>query len=110
VHPQDAVAVFLGQVGDVGAGGFEDAQAGQTQHRDQREVVAVGRPAGGGQDCFELLVPEPEGRGLGGDARPTDMLGPAAGVCSLAMTQCPPDPTVSEVEGDRFRRQSYSAA
>jgi hypothetical protein len=31
-HAQDAVAMFLAQVGDVGAGGFEDPQAQQPEH------------------------------------------------------------------------------
>ena len=38
---QDAVAVFLAEVGDVGAGGFEDAQAEQAEKTDQREVGPV---------------------------------------------------------------------
>ena len=40
-HPQDPVAVFLAQVGDVGAGGFEDPQAQQPEHGHQGEVVVV---------------------------------------------------------------------
>jgi len=40
-HPQDAVAVFFAQVGDVGAGGFEDPQAQQPEHGHQGEVVVV---------------------------------------------------------------------
>jgi len=40
---QDAVAVFLAQAGDIRAAGFEDPEAEQAEHRDQREVVAVGR-------------------------------------------------------------------
>ena len=39
VDPQDPVAVFLAEVVDVGAGGFEDPQAEQSEHRDQGEVV-----------------------------------------------------------------------
>jgi hypothetical protein len=39
VYFQDAVAVFLAEVGDVGAGGFEDPQAEQPEHGDQGEVV-----------------------------------------------------------------------
>jgi hypothetical protein len=38
---QDAVAVFLAQVGDVGAGGYEDPQAQQPEHGHQGEVVVV---------------------------------------------------------------------
>jgi hypothetical protein len=40
-HAQDAVAVFLAEVGDVGAGGFEDSQAQQPEHGHQGEVVVV---------------------------------------------------------------------
>ncbi|HEX6338155.1 MAG TPA: hypothetical protein VFZ85_14430 [Jiangellaceae bacterium] len=40
-HPQHAVSVFLAQVGDVRAGGFEDPQPEQAQHRHQREVIRV---------------------------------------------------------------------
>ncbi len=39
--PQDLVAVFLAQVGDAGAGGFEDPQAQQPEHGHQGEVVVV---------------------------------------------------------------------
>jgi hypothetical protein len=47
VHPhpslvQDTVSVFLAEVGDVSAGGFEDPQAEQPEHGDQGEVVGVG--------------------------------------------------------------------
>jgi hypothetical protein len=38
-HAQHPVAVLLAQVGDVGAGGFEDPQA---EHGDQCEVPAAG--------------------------------------------------------------------
>ncbi len=38
-HAQYPVAVFLTQVGDIGAGGFKDPQAKQAEHRHQREVV-----------------------------------------------------------------------
>ena len=34
VDVQDAVAVDLGQVGDVGSGGLEDPQPEQAEHRD----------------------------------------------------------------------------
>ena len=46
VHAQDAVAVVFAEVLDVGAGGLEDAQAEQSEHGDQGEVVGVGRVAG----------------------------------------------------------------
>jgi hypothetical protein len=34
-------AVFFAEVGDVGAGGFEDPQAQQAEHDYQREVIPV---------------------------------------------------------------------
>jgi hypothetical protein len=37
------VAVFLGEVVDAGAAGFEDPQAEESEHGDQGEVVDVGR-------------------------------------------------------------------
>ncbi len=57
-HPQDAVAVFLAEVGDVGAGGLEDPQAQQPEHGHQGEVVIAGRFAGGGQQRLELQMGE----------------------------------------------------
>jgi hypothetical protein len=36
------VAVFFAEVGDVGAGGFEDPQAQQAEHGHQREVARAG--------------------------------------------------------------------
>ena len=41
-HPEDAMAVPLARVGDVGAGGFEDSQAEESKHRDEGEVGRVG--------------------------------------------------------------------
>jgi len=41
-HAQDPVAVLLAQVADVRAGGFEDPQAEQSEHRHQGEVARVG--------------------------------------------------------------------
>jgi len=41
-YPQDPVAAFFTEVGDVGAGGFEDPQPEQPQHGHQREVARVG--------------------------------------------------------------------
>jgi len=74
-HPQHAVAVFLAQVGDAGAGGFEDPQAEQPEHGHQGEVVIVRRLARGGQQRLELQVSEPERGRFGRDIRPADMLG-----------------------------------
>jgi len=36
------MAVLLAQVGDVGAGSFEDPQAEESEHRDEGEVRRVG--------------------------------------------------------------------
>jgi len=55
-HAQDAVAVFFAEVGDVGAGGFEDPQAEQPEHGYQREVARLPGVAGGGEQGFELRV------------------------------------------------------
>lgn len=40
-HPEHAMAMFLPEVGDVGTGRFEDPQAEQAEHRDEREVAVV---------------------------------------------------------------------
>ena len=53
-HAQDPVAVFLTEITDVGSAGFEDPQSEQTQHRDEGEVIRVGRQPGGGEQGFEL--------------------------------------------------------
>jgi hypothetical protein len=62
VHTGDAMAVFLAHVSDVGAGGFEDPQAEQPQHDNEREVVRVRRLAGRVAHGFELQMREPECR------------------------------------------------
>ena len=54
--------MFFADVFDLSAGGFEDPQPQQAEHGDEREVVAVGRFPGGGQQRLELQVGEPEGR------------------------------------------------
>jgi len=56
---QHAMAMFLTEVGDLGAGGFEDAQ---TQRGHEGEIVSVGGPAGGGEHGFELQVGKPQCR------------------------------------------------
>jgi hypothetical protein len=61
-HPQHPMAVFLGEIGDARAGGFEDPQAEQAKHGHQREVVWVRRLPGGGEQGLELQVREPQGR------------------------------------------------
>jgi hypothetical protein len=60
-HSQYAVPVLLAQVGDVRAGGFEDPQPEQTQHRHQREVIGVRRLPGRGQHRLELQVSQAQG-------------------------------------------------
>jgi hypothetical protein len=41
-YAQDPVAVFFAEIGDVGPGCFEDAQAEQPEHGDEREVTWPG--------------------------------------------------------------------
>lgn len=67
--------MFLAQVCDVGAGGFEDPQAQQPKHGYQGKVVIVRRLARGGQQRLELQVSEPERGRFSRDIRPPDMLG-----------------------------------
>ena len=57
-YPQDAMAVFLAQVGDVGAGGFEDPQTQQPEHGHQGEVARRRRFAGSSEQSLELQVGE----------------------------------------------------
>jgi hypothetical protein len=45
--PQDAVAVFFADVGDVRSGCLADTQAWQSEHGEQREVVEVRGLTGG---------------------------------------------------------------
>jgi hypothetical protein len=61
-HAQHPVAMFLAEVSDVGASGFEDPQAEQPEHGHQREVARVRRLPGGDQQGLELQVSETEGR------------------------------------------------
>ena len=61
VDVQDAVAVDLGQVGDIGPGGLEDPQSEQAENRDQGVVVRVGRVAGRGEQGLELQVGQSQG-------------------------------------------------
>jgi len=60
--PQNPMAMFLAQVGDVGAGCLEDPQSEQAEHRHEGEIVGVRRFAGGGQHGLELQVRESKGR------------------------------------------------
>jgi hypothetical protein len=93
VHFQDAVSVFLAEVDDVGAGGFEDPQAEQPEHGDQGEVVRVARLAGGCEHGLELQVGQPECGRLGWHVGSADMLGRRGG-------QHPVDDAGAEEAGD----------
>ena len=73
--PQDPVAMFFAEIAQVRAGGFEDPQAQQAEHRDQREVVRIGRVPGSCEQGLELEMGEPERRRLGGHRRAADILG-----------------------------------
>jgi len=53
---------FSPQVANVRTGGFEDPQAQQAEHGNQREVTGVGGLAGRSEQGFELQVCEPERR------------------------------------------------
>ena len=66
--------VLLAQVANVRTGGFEDPQAQQAEHGNQREVTGVGGLAGRSEQGLELQVCEPERRRLGGHRRTTDVL------------------------------------
>ena len=55
-HAQDTVTVLLAQVADDGTGGFEDPQARQPEHGDQREVMAIPGLTRSGQHGLELQV------------------------------------------------------
>ncbi len=58
--PQHPVPVFLAEVTDVGAAGFEDPQAEEPEHRNEGEVVRVWGEAGGGEHGLELQVGQPQ--------------------------------------------------
>jgi hypothetical protein len=72
---QHPVAVFLAEVGDIRAGGFEDPQAEQSEHGYQREVARVRGFPGGGEQGLELQVGEPQGRRFGGHRGAAHVLG-----------------------------------
>jgi len=59
-HAKDTVPVLVAEVADAGAGGFEDPQAQQPEHGDQRDVIPVRGLARGGQQGPELQVGESE--------------------------------------------------
>jgi hypothetical protein len=74
-HAQDAVAVLLTEVVDVGGAGFEDPQPEQPSMTTRAKVAGVGRGAGGDQHGLELQVRQSEGGRLGRDRRPAHVRG-----------------------------------
>ena len=56
------MAVLFAKIGDVRAGGLEDPQAEQPEHRHEREVAGIGGLPGGGEQGLELQVREPQSR------------------------------------------------
>ena len=60
--PEHPVAVLLAEVIDVAAGGLEDPQAEEPEHRDEREVATVGRGPRGSKQRLELQVAQSQGR------------------------------------------------
>jgi hypothetical protein len=60
-HSQDPVAVFLADVVDARAAGFEDPQSERAEHGDEREVVRVVQLPGGSDQHLELQMAQPEG-------------------------------------------------
>jgi len=71
--------VFLAEILDVGAAGFEDPQPKQAEQTDQREVVQVDRVPGRAQQRLQLQVGQPEGGRVVRHRRPAHMLGGRAG-------------------------------
>ncbi len=55
----DCLAMLFAEIDDVRAGGLEDPQAEQPEHRHQREIAPVGGLAGRGEQCPELRVGKP---------------------------------------------------
>jgi hypothetical protein len=74
-HPAAPGGRVPRQVGDVRAGGLEDAQAQQAEHCDQGEVTRTRGLAGRREQGLELQVSEPEGGRFRGDRRAADVLG-----------------------------------
>jgi hypothetical protein len=99
VHFQDAVSVFLAEVDDVGAGGFEDPQAEQPEHGDQGEVVRVARLAGGCEHGLELQVGQPECGRLGWHVGSADISAGEVG-STPSMTQVRKKPATIEIRRD----------
>lgn len=72
--PQNAVAVLLAEVFDVGADGLEDPQAQEPQKAHQREVERVARLSRGGEHRLELQMRQAQSRGLRRHRRAADIL------------------------------------
>ncbi|MFC5006758.1 hypothetical protein ACFPIJ_54230 [Dactylosporangium cerinum] len=69
------MTVLFAEIADAGSAGFEDPQAEQAEQCDQGEVVRVGRQSGGGDQRFELQVPQTERGRFGWHGRPADVVG-----------------------------------
>ncbi len=69
------MTVFFAEVGDVGAGRFEDPQPEQAEHGDEGEVRPVRGGPCGTEQGFKLQVGQAEGRGLRGDGGAADVVG-----------------------------------
>jgi hypothetical protein len=69
------VSVFIAEVGYVAATRFEDPQAEQAQHRDEREVVVIHGSASRDDHRLELEMRQTQGRRLGRNAGPAHVRG-----------------------------------
>ncbi|MER6808212.1 hypothetical protein ABT299_02935 [Spirillospora sp. NPDC000708] len=67
--------MFLAQIVDVGAGGLEDPQPEQPEHRHQREIDGMGRCACGRQQSLELQMESPSVGKFGWDVGAADVVG-----------------------------------
>jgi hypothetical protein len=59
------VAVLLTEVFDVAAGGLEEPQPQNPEHRDEREAASVGRGPRGSEQCLELQMTQSTGLKVG---------------------------------------------
>jgi hypothetical protein len=107
VHAQHPVAVLFAEVANVAAGGLEDPQPEQTQHRDQGEVEPIHGLSGRGQHGLELQMSQPEARGLGRHVRAAHVLG--RGVLENAVDHAGPIETGDDRQPARHRRWPVSA-
>jgi hypothetical protein len=60
-HALHPVAVLVAEIGDVGAGGFEDPRAEQAGQGRQREAAGVGDCRAAGEQRLDLQLGEPQG-------------------------------------------------